>query len=94
MATASWNGTVIASSDDVVELDGYTYFPLGAVVPGVLKESATTSVCTFKGTANYYTLEVGGALNPDAGWSYLDPSQAAGEIRGRVAFWKGTVVTP
>ncbi len=93
MATASWNGTVIASSDDVVELDGYTYFPLGSVRPGVLNASATTSVCTFKGTANYYTLEVGGALNKDAGWSYLDPNQAAGQIRGRVAFWKGVQVS-
>jgi uncharacterized protein (DUF427 family) len=94
MATATWNGTLIASSPDVVELDGYTYFPLSSVTPGVLKHSATTSVCTFKGTATYYTLEVGGVLNPDAGWSYLDPSQAAGQIAGRVAFWKGTVITP
>ena len=93
MTTATWNGAVIAQSDDTVEVDGYTYFPLAAVRPEVLKASATTSVCTYKGTASYYTLQVGGTENPDAGWAYLDPRPEVERIRGRVAFWKGVVVT-
>lgn len=92
MTTATWNGAVIARSDDTVEVDGYTYFPRDAVQPGVLKESATTSRCTFKGTASYVTLCVAGAENPDAGWSYLDPRPEVEQIRGRIAFWKGVKI--
>jgi uncharacterized protein (DUF427 family) len=92
MATATWNRTVIATSDDVVEMDGYWYFPSESVVDGVLKDSATTSVCTFKGCASYFTLQVGGKENADAGWSYLSPPVEAALIRGRVAFWRGVVV--
>ncbi len=94
MTTATWNGTVIATSDDVVVMDGYTYFPREAVREAVLRHSATTSVCTYKGTATYFTLEVGGEVNRDAGWSYEDPKLAAESIRGRVAFWKGVEVAP
>ncbi len=41
---------------------------------------------------SYYTLQAGGSENPDAGWSYPDPSVAAQEITGRVAFWMGVTV--
>lgn len=27
MACAVWNGTLVAESDDIVVVDGYTYFP-------------------------------------------------------------------
>ncbi|WP_164156106.1 DUF427 domain-containing protein [Sandarakinorhabdus rubra] len=93
MATAMWNGQVIASSDDTVIVEGNHYFPADAVDPALLKPSATTSVCGWKGLANYYTLVVGGAENPDAVWYYADPKPAAAEIKGRLAFWKGVVVT-
>ena len=92
MTNAYWNDVLIAKSDDVVRVDGNAYFPADAVTPGVLKDSATTSVCGWKGTANYYTLVAGGAENKDAAWYYDDPKDAAANIRGRVAFWKGVRV--
>ena len=58
----------------------------------MLKPSSTTTVCGWKGTANYYTLSIGGAENKDAAWYYADPKTAAAEIKGRVAFWKGVKV--
>ena len=94
MATASWNGTTIARSDDTVVVEGNHYFPREAVKEGVLVESATTSVCPWKGTASYFSLQVDGQTNPDAAWSYPEPKDAAAEIRGRVAFWRGVQVTP
>lgn len=94
MATASWNGAVIARSDDIVVVERNLYFPADAVDPGVLKPSATTSICPWKGTAHYYSLEVSGGENRDAAWYYPDPKPAAAEIRGRIAFWKGVTVTP
>ncbi|MGH3744223.1 MAG: DUF427 domain-containing protein [Mycobacteriales bacterium] len=93
MAQATWNGEVIAQSDDTVVVEGNHYFPLASVRDGVLSESATTSVCPWKGTASYYSVSVGGEVNADAAWYYPTPKDAAAEISGRVAFWKGVTVT-
>ena len=89
---AIWNGTVIAESDDTVVVEGNHYFPLASVNAALLSPSATTTVCSWKGTANYYTLKVGDAENPDAVWYYAEPKAAADNIRDRVAFWKGVKV--
>lgn len=91
---AIWNAIVIAESDDTVVVEGNHYFPQPSVNPAFLKPSNTTSVCGWKGTANYYTLEVEGNTNPDAVWYYPEPKDAAKDIRGRLAFWKGVKVTP
>ena len=90
---ASWNGAVIAQSDDIVTVEGNAYFPASAVTPGVLKPSSHSSVCPWKGTAHYYSLDVGGAVNKDAVWYYPEPKAAASQIKDRVAFWKGVAVT-
>jgi uncharacterized protein (DUF427 family) len=92
MATATWNGTVIAQSDDTVVVEGNHYFPKDSV-SATLSDSATTSICPWKGTASYYSVEVDGAKNADAAWYYPEPKDAAKEIKDRVAFWKGVVVT-
>ena len=92
MIEARWNGALIARSDDTVVVEGNHYFPADAVDPAVLRPSATTSVCGWKGTAHYHTLHVAGADNRDAAWFYPDPKEAAENIRGRIAFWKGVVV--
>lgn len=93
MATTSWNGTVIAQSDDTVVVENNHYFPIDSIVDGVLVESDHTSVCPWKGTASYYSLDVDGGRNSDAAWYYPEPKAAAAEITGRVAFWRGVVVT-
>lgn len=92
MVEARWNGAVIARSDDTVVVEGNHYFPLEAVDAAVLKPSATTSFCPWKGTAQYYSLVVDGAENRDAAWYYAEPKHAAKQIKGRVAFWKGVQV--
>lgn len=89
---ASWNGQIIAESEDTVLVEGNHYFPRESVRDEFLRESKTTTVCGWKGTANYYSLEVGGKVNTDAVWYYADPKPAASQIKGRVAFWRGVVV--
>ena len=91
---ATWNGEVIAQSDDIVTVENNAYFPLDAVTPGALLPSDHTSVCPWKGTAHYYTVSAAGKENRDACWYYPDPKTAAAQIKGRVAFWKGVSVTP
>lgn len=70
---AVWNEQVIASSDDTIVVEGNHYFPREDVDPSVLTKSATTSVCPWKGTAHYYTLDWDGVRNEDAAWYYPDP---------------------
>jgi uncharacterized protein (DUF427 family) len=89
---AVWNDQVLASSDDTVVVEGNHYFPRDDVDPTVLEKSATTSVCSWKGTAHYYTLDVDGERNEDAAWFYPDPKPEAARIKDRIAFWKGVEV--
>ena len=89
---ATWNGTVIAESDDTVVVEGNHYFPREAVSDENLEESSTTSHCPWKGEASYFHVVVDGEKNEDAAWYYPDPKDAAREIEGRVAFWKGVKV--
>jgi uncharacterized protein (DUF427 family) len=89
---AQWNGQVIATSDDIVTVDGNAYFPLEALDPACIQPSAHTSVCGWKGTAHYYDVVAGGQVNANAAWFYPEPKEAAKQIKGRVAFWKGVQV--
>ena len=89
---AMWKGQVIAESKDTVVVEGNHYFPLGSLAPGVLEPSTHTSVCPWKGMANYYSIKVGDQCNRDAAWYYANPKEAASNIKGRVAFWKGVTV--
>jgi uncharacterized protein (DUF427 family) len=92
MVKAMWNGVTIAESDDTVVVENNHYFPIAAIDPALLRPSATTSMCPWKGVAHYYTLVAGGAENPDAVWYYPEPKSAAAQIKDRVAFWKGVKV--
>ena len=93
MTTARWNGTVIAESDDIVTVEGNAYFPRESIRGDVLRPSSTTSHCPWKGEASYFSLEVEGKTNADAVWTYDAPKDAAKEITGRLAFWKGVEVS-
>ena len=91
---ASWNGAVIAQSDDTVMVEGNHYFPESALNRNFLTFSNHKSSCPWKGQASYYSLLVNGSMNQDAVWYYADPKPEAESIRGRVAFWKGVQIEP
>ena len=93
VARSAWVGEHrIATSDDVVMVEGNAYFPASAIEPGVLTGTTTTSVCPWKGVASYYTVTVDGAELPDAAWTYRRPFPLARRVKGRVAFWGGVEV--
>ncbi len=90
---AIWNGTVLAESDDTVVVEGNHYFPSDSLLKQFFQPSDHTSHCPWKGTANYYSLKIDGKRNENAAWYYAEPLEAAAEIQGRVAFWKGVKVS-
>ena len=89
MPKAIWKDTVIAESDDTLVVEGNHYFPPESVNQDLLAESSHSSVCPWKGTASYYDVIVNDERNPAAAWYYPNPKDAAAQIAGRVAFWKG-----
>ncbi len=92
MVCASWNGAVLAESDRTEVVEGNHYFPPESVHRDFLRESETTSFCSWKGTASYYHVEVNGETNRDAAWYYSQPKEAAANIVDHLAFWKGVTV--
>lgn len=92
MARATWKGAVIAESDTYEVVEGNVYFPPDAIKRDLLRDSATHTVCGWKGTASYYDVVVDGQTNADAAWYYPQPMDAAANIRDHVAFWKGVQV--
>ena len=92
MPRATWNQTVLAESDRCVVVEGNQYFPPDAVNRSYLRDSATHTVCSWKGTASYYDVVVDGAVNKDAAWYYPAPKDAAKQIANYIAFWRGVTV--
>lgn len=94
MARASWRGALLAESDRTQVVEGNYYFPQESIHREYFKNSGTHTICPWKGIASYYTIEVEGKRNEDAAWYYPDPKEAAEQIRGYVAFWKGVDIEP
>lgn len=90
---AMWNGVVLAESDQTIEIEGNQYFPPESINRALFKESDKHTTCPWKGEASYLSVVVEGAENTDAAWYYPEPKEAAKEIAGHFAFWRGITVT-
>ncbi|MGW5580862.1 DUF427 domain-containing protein [Micromonospora chokoriensis] len=92
MPKAVWNDLVVAESNDTVVVERNHYFPRSTLRDDLIRESATHTVCPWKGVASYYTLEHEGRRSVDAVWYYPEPGPNAEVVRDRVAFWKDVKV--
>ena len=90
---AIWNDAVLAESPHTVIVEGNHYFPGESIKNEYFHKSSTQTTCHWKGEASYFDVVVNGKTNKDAAWYYAEPSEAAREIKGYVAFWKGVQVT-
>lgn len=64
------------------------YIPIEDVDAAVLRPSATTTYCPFKGEAGYYSVQTpDGTTHDDLIWTYEHPYDAVAEIAGHVAFY-------
>lgn len=92
MPKAIWNGTVIAESDQCVVVEGNQYFPPDSIKREYFQDSNTHTTCSWKGVASYYNIVVNDQVNKDAAWYYPEPKDAAKNIAGHIAFWRGVKV--
>ena len=87
---------VIAESDDALLLREASYPPV-VYVPredldeSVVRPSATTSYCPYKGDAGYVSIDTGEQQVTDAGWTYQRPYEDVAAIAGHVAFYPDRV---
>ena len=89
MVKAVWNRKILAESDRTIVIEGNHYFPPETIRTEFFQESSTHTICPWKGTASYYDIRVEGLTNKDAAWYYPQPKEAAKEIEGYIAFWRG-----
>ncbi len=92
MPKAIWNGAVLAESSSTEVVEGNHYFPPDSINKQYFTESNTHTSCPWKGTASYYSIQVDGQVNKDAAWYYPTAKDAAKNIQGYIAFWKGVKV--
>jgi uncharacterized protein (DUF427 family) len=92
MVRATWNGAVLAESSNCEVVEGNQYFPPEAINQEHFQQSSTHTICPWKGTASYYDIVVDGQINKDAAWYYPEPKDAAKNIKGYIAFWRGVKV--
>lgn len=90
---ASWNGQILAESDDIVIVEGNHYFPPDTINQEFFEASDHHTVCPWKGTAHYYNVVVNGERNKNAAWFYPETKEAASNIKDRIAFWHGVEVS-
>ena len=91
MATATFNGKIIAQSNDTTFVEGNHYFPMDSFDQSVATETELHTGCPWKGTASYFSLEVDGMVAENAAWFYPEPIPGAEQVAGRVAFYPSKV---
>lgn len=90
---ATLKGRVIAESDDIVDCDGYQYFPGAAVRKELLaKAPKTESDRACPHGVQFYDVVVDGERHARAAWSYEAPKPKMMQTAGRFGFWKDVKV--
>ena len=89
---AIWKDKVLAESDKTIVVEGNHYFPSDSIKKEFFKETDKHTTCPWKGLASYYDIVVDGETNKEAAWYYPEPSEAANNIKGYIAFWNGVEV--
>jgi uncharacterized protein (DUF427 family) len=92
----SIGGTILADSRDVLILReaGYAavqYIPRKDVDMTLLRRSAQTTYCPYKGDCAYFSIPSGGERGTNAVWTYEAPHDAVAAIKDHLAFYPDRV---
>jgi len=82
-------GRTIAQSDDIIERDGYPYFPRAAVRMDWFEPAAKTEsdrACPHG--VQFYDVLIDGVRHERVAWSYEAPRAALRHIADRISFWE------
>lgn len=87
-----FDGVEIARSNAVISLKEASYperlyFPLSSISADILVPTDKETYCPFKGTANYWDLNVNGQSLKDALWGYMDPYLECASIQKYGCFY-------
>lgn len=83
---AVYKGVVLAQATEIQTVEGTYYFPPQAIKRQYLSPSSTTTMCSWKGEANYHHVRVLGETLEDAAWYYPQPNEPAEHIRNWIAY--------
>jgi uncharacterized protein (DUF427 family) len=94
--TVRFAGRVVAETTAALRMQEASYRPVlylprEAADPALLRPSAHTTHCPYKGDASYYSIEVDGKRAENAIWSYENPFAAMAQIKGYLAFYPDRV---
>lgn len=84
-------GAVLGESKNALalhegDLPDIIYFPKSDIAMAFLEPSDTTSECSHKGTATYFSIEAKSGTLMDAVWTYEAPLDSVKDIAGHLAF--------
>jgi uncharacterized protein (DUF427 family) len=90
------NGRIIADSQSTYRVletasPPTFYIPPDEIENNALVQRAKSSLCEWKGTAQYWCLNIDGFLLEDVAWSYPSPFPRFESIAGYVAFYPNRV---
>ena len=90
---ATVNEFVIATSDDIVNCDGYAYFPIASVRMDTLQKTAKTkSDLECPHGVQFYDVIVAGRRHERAAWIYEAPRSSMQQVAQRIGFWQDVKV--
>ena len=92
MIKAVFNNKIVAESEETAIVEGNHYFPKEKVNMEYLSSIDKTTICHWKGTANYCDVIVDGVKSAGGAWYYENPSDEARHIKSMIAFWNGIEV--
>jgi uncharacterized protein (DUF427 family) len=87
------DGQVIAESSDIVECQGYQYFPSAAVRMDLMEKTKRTAAdLTCPHGVQFYDVVVAGKRHARAAWSYEAPQPKMRQVSDRFGFWQDVQV--
>jgi uncharacterized protein (DUF427 family) len=90
---ASVEGHVVAQSNDIVECQGYQYFPRAAVrMDWLEKTEKTESDRACPHGVQFYDVVIDGKRHARAAWSYEAPQPKMQQVADRFGFWEDVEV--
>jgi uncharacterized protein (DUF427 family) len=90
---ATVDGQVVAQSNDIIECQGYQYFPRAAVrMDWLQKADKTENDRACPHGVQFYDVVVEGKRHARAAWSYEAPQPKMQQVADRFGFWEDVEV--